>query len=251
MAQPEIAPVSEVLQMLGIADSATEAQRAKVVSIKGRVENAIRRFLGHNVTRPDSPYVHYLPDRPGCTEYNEFVQSLPNGRVSFSLAENYSDVLQLPQPWLREIVEIREDLAALAGGASIFSSDSLLVADQDFRGDWDSPGWSAAGQIIRIGTGWAAGPRTIRVIYYSGLTAIELDGEYSDIKDVVIEEVVSRFNMAASRSATTGGVGPVKSEMLGHEYSVTYETGDRFVTSGGKLSQDSQEKLERFLNLTF
>lgn len=237
--------------MLGNATSITDSDRSKLNSIKNRVENGVRRFLGHNVMQPESPYVHYLPNTPKLSEYNEFVQSLPSGKVSFTLAEDWSDVLQLPQPWLRSIVEVREDSSAFAGGASVFSSDTLLTENTDFKGDWDEPGFSRAGQIIRIGVGWPPGPRTVRVIYVAGLTASELDGDYSDIKDVVIEETVSRFNLSRARSSATGGVGPVKSESLGGEYSVTYETSERFVTTGGKLSQDSMEKLERFLSLRF
>lgn len=247
----EIVDISEIIEMLGVGSSITDPDRSRLNSIKNRVENAVRRFVGHAITQPATPYVHYVPTRPNDFEYNDFVQSLPSGKVTFTVAEQWSDVLQLPQIWLRSIVEVREDVSAFSGGASIFSSDTLLTENTDYRADWDEPGFCRAAQLVRVGTMWPAAPRTVRVIYVAGLTAAELDGEYSDIKDVVIEETVSRFNMARARSGTAGGVGPIKSEMIGNEYSVTYDTSDRFTAAGGHLSVDSREKLERFLNLSF
>ena len=199
--------------------------------------------------------MEYLPARPGNVESIE-AWDVQGNQVVARMAAQYGDVLQLSQMWLRSITSIYEDLGAYGGQkAGDFGSSALLTSGThyfvNFDRDMSDPelngtqSLAIAGQVVRVGTCWSHIPRTIKVTYVAGLTASELDGAWSDIKDVVVYETSNQFGLKKS----LGGAGAdilVKSESIGGEYRVTYE--DRFDLLAG-LSEGSKQKLEQFMNL--
>jgi hypothetical protein len=248
----EICALAEVIQELGLGSSITNADRALLESKKNRVENLLRKVLRFNISQPTSNYIHFLPERAIATDEGvEFVETVgPNNRVIFGTTRTWGDVLQLPQTYVRSITEVREDPTAYGGqGSSAFPSDSVLTEGDDYWLDVDESGLSKTGHVLRAaGIGWSGIPRSIRVSYMAGLTAAELDGEYSNIKEAVINETITRFKIAKSRSgANTSGVGPIKSESIGGQYSVSYDTSR---ISESSLSAETLDALSHYMNLS-
>jgi len=255
MAIPELCDLSEVIQSLGLGSDITDKDRALLTSTKIRVEAAVRRFVGHNIVQPTTPYVEYLPARPGNGEFTEMMDVQGNQLIT-RMATQYGDVLQVSQMWLRSVTSIYEDFGAYGGQKSgDFGSSTLLTSGTHYFVNFDrdlsdpelngTQSLAIAGQIIRVGTCWSRVPRTIKVTYVAGLTASELDGAWSDIKDVVVYETSNQFSLKKSLGGIDADI-LVKSERIGGEYSVTYE--DRFDLLAG-LSEGSKEKLEQFMTL--
>jgi hypothetical protein len=218
MNPPEIASFAEIVAYLGLGTSLTPADAGLLQMLKSMVENEARAHCGHDITQPAEPYVHDLP-AAGLRAADDPL--LEDGLTSDG--EPAANVLQLPQLFVRsDDLEVRIDPNASGGQSEgAFGPDSLLERGVDYLLDLDESTFSRTGQLIRLGGSWPARPRTIRVTYRAGLTVAELDGAFSDIKYAVIEEAAGRFRAARRRQAA-GGV--IKSESIGGEYSVTYES---------------------------
>jgi DNA-binding transcriptional ArsR family regulator len=253
MAIPEIVDLSEVIQNLVLGSTITDADRALLTTIKIRIEAEVRRFVGHNIVQPTTPYVEFLPGRPGNIESVEMYEVQGNQLVSH-ISTQYGDVLQLSQMWLRSITSIYEDRGAYGGQkAGDFAAGTLLTLGTHYWVNYDrdaadpelngTQSLAAAGQVIRVGASWSRVPRTIKVTYVAGLTAAELDGAWSDIKSVVIHETLVRFKVKKALAGADADY-LIKSEKIGGEYAVTYEDRD---TLSNDLSDKSKEKLERFM----
>ena len=229
MAQPEIVDVGEIIAELGIGSTVPNADRALLTSLKGRVENLCRRQVKHGITQPASPYyVEYHPRANGYVSGDGCMYELSGGMVVQSNS-GATGLIQLDNPFVRSISEVREDFSAHFGQAGDFPSSSILAADvyalevdTQLR---DGTALSKSGILRRRTGNWASRAGTVKVTYIAGFTAAELDDEFSDIKDAVIQEVVTRFKLAKSRSGATGaGVYPLKSESIGGQYSYTQDT---------------------------
>jgi hypothetical protein len=248
MAQPEIVSRGEIVACLGLGDSLSEADAGLLELLKGMVENEARRYCGHDITQPAAPYVHFLPEVQRTAPQDALLAMDPGGLQGASHS-GQMEVLQLPRILVRTAgLEVREDPDAAAGQAGgDFGDDTLLTPGSDYYLDVDQAGLSRSGHLIRIAGPWPSRPRTVRVTYVAGLTAGELDNEYSDIKLAIIEEVAQRFRLAKSRQGSDGGgTGAVQSESIGGEYSVTYDTR---VLGQGSLSSEIRERLAPYVSL--
>lgn len=254
---PEIVDLGQVIQELGLGSSVTDQDRALMTTVKIDVESQVRRFCGHNIVQPTTPYVEYLPRNPGNVQSVEMYEVVGNQLVSY-ISTQFGDVLQLSQMWLRSITSIYEDRAAYGGQkAGDFAAATLLTLGTHYWVNFDkdkadpelngTQSLAEAGQVIRVGASWSRVPRTIKVTYVAGLTADELDGAWSDIKGVVTDETIGRFKMKKMRKgADSTGAFPIRMERIGGEYSVAYETAR---VPMNDLSDDSKEKLERFMRI--
>ncbi len=247
MAQPEIVDIADIVTMLGVGSTITEANRALITMLKSFVENDVRSYLRTDLTQ--ATYTHYLPNRKVIVE-SEPMLWVENKRVTNRWATAEGDVLQLPQLFARSITSIYEDCNAKGNQqAGDFPVASLLTAGTDYFLDIDESGLARASQVRRIGTLWSRYPRTIKVTYVAGFTAAEIDATYSDIRELVVNETVSKFKLAKSRLGTGSGGGfPIKSEKIGTEYAVSYDTGVRWMTQAG-LSDDARAALEKYVNI--
>ncbi len=245
MAQPEIVSRGEIVASLGLGSNLTEADAGLIELLKGMVENEVRRYCGHNITQPTELYVHYLPARHRIPAPDPLLTA---GSRSFTIREG-AEILQLPQVFTRTSgLEVRVDSGAAGGqGSGDFGDEALLTLGVDYYLDADQTGLSRSGQLIRICGVWPARPRSIRVTYLAGFTAGELDGEYSEIKLAVIDDVAQRFRLAKSRQGSDGsGVGRIRSESIGGEYSVTY---DHQESVGGNLLPETRERLAPYVSM--
>src|SRR5690606_19172886 len=142
----------------------------------------------HGVTQ--ATYTHLLPSSPiiGNESIDTYVE-ITGDRVSLGRGRYGADVLQLPQMFVRSITSVYEDVNAKAGqGSNDFPASTLLTAGTEYWLDVDETGLSRSGFLIREAGTWSRRPRTIKVTYVAGLTAAELESDYSDIKDLICEE---------------------------------------------------------------
>ncbi|MGE3314008.1 MAG: hypothetical protein AB7O26_02750 [Planctomycetaceae bacterium] len=224
MSQPEIISRAEVVAALGLGATISDADSGLVELLKRIVENEARRYCRHAITQSASPYIHFLPASAPAVAGGTLLERESSATLGFGATVD-SRILQLPVPFVRsESLEVRVDLQSAAGqGVDAFGNDTLLVLGSDYYLDVDEPGLSRSGQLVRITGSWPKRPRTVRVSYFAGFTAAELDGPYSDIKGAVLDEVCARYQSAKSRQGS-GGAGAIQSESIGGEYSVTYDT---------------------------
>jgi hypothetical protein len=245
MAQPEIVSPAEIVSYLGLGSNVTPADSGLIQMLKAMVENEARAFCGHNITQPVEPIVEYLPQPGGQLR----VEPLLRHRESWNELSEADTILQLSQPFVRQAgLEVRVDLAAAAGqGDGDFGDETLLQIGTDYLLDMDETAMSRSGQLIRRGAAWPRRPRTIKVLYQAGLTASDLDGPFSDIKFALIEEVALRFREVKRRqggNVPLGGL--IRSESIGGEYKVAYETGE---APTGAMAEVTRDRLAPYLRL--
>lgn len=245
MAQPLIVGRAELLAELGLGSSATDADLGLLERIQRGVENAARRYVRHGITQPDTPYVEFHPRVDQMVGSGPELVRITGDRASLSGDVDYGNVIQLDHGWVRSISEVREDRNANFGqGGSDFPTASILTAGTDYGLELDAPGLSKTGHLVRRYSSWPNLKGTVKVTYVAGLTATELDDEYSDIKDAIIEEIALRWNR--SKSVRDGAVGPVVSESMGGQVLFTYDTQS---VGNGQLSKSVQRKLQPFARL--
>lgn len=241
MPRPDIATTEDCLEYLGL-DSPTAADRALVSRLKKRVENLARTFCRHGIAQ--ETYTHLLPKSPVINESVDQHVEISGDRASIGRGQFGSDVLQLPQMFVRSITSLFQDTNAKAGqGSGDFGASTELTAGTDFYLDVDETGLSRSGWLVKEAGTWPRQPRTVKVTYVAGLTAAELDDAYSDIKDGICEEVQMRFQSTKSMQGADGQSGRIKSESIGGEYSVSFDTA---VMSQSGLMTETEAKLQPY-----
>lgn len=247
MSQPQIVSRAEVVASLGLGGSISDADSGLIELLKRVVENDARRYCGHEITRNTNPFIHFLPGSVAASSAVSLLERA-SGMTTGIRDDGASRFLQLPVPFVRaESLEVRVDLNAAAGqAAGAFGSATLLTAGVDYYLDMDESGLSRSGRLVRIAGGWPAQPRTVRVSYFAGFSAAELDGPYSDLKGAILDEVCHRFQIAKSRPGS-GGTGLIQSESIGGEYSVTYDTHTNETSPFG---QQFRDRLAPYVSIT-
>ncbi len=248
----EIAMMSELILVLGLGSTLTDADAALLEMTKRQVEDRIRRHCRWQIT--EKQHVEYLPRVSSIGVGDEFMlEKLSSNRAAWSHhGGSGGDELQLPHIFVSSIARLFQDTGAAAGqGSGDFGSGTLLTSGTDYYLDRDASGeFCRSGIVFRSrGVSWSRKARTIKVVYTAGFTPTQLDEEYRDVKDACIEETVRQFKRAKSRQGNDGGgVGEVKSEMIGGEYSVTY-TGDGGAAASTALSKEVSLALRPYRNM--
>ena len=251
----QICDISDVLMYLGIASSATDAQRARLEFCVPLAEGAVRDYLGFTATL--GTYTHYLPHR-SVTDGELVGRDVINNRVVDEYAGGYSE-LWLPERPVRVdgsyTITVYEDLGAYGGqGASDFSA-SALTQGTDYYVDYEDDGIGWSGKLVRISGTWSSRARTIKATYTAGLTGGELDSgtirgpggaDTRAIKNAAVLAVVLAYKQATQ---TTSGESGIIAERLG-DYSVTYGHFTAAVTAFlRELPDQCQRMLSSFRRL--
>ena len=244
-----IASTAEILTYLG-KTSPTDFDVALVSMLQPLVEFDIKTYLGYDPEQ--STYTEYIPAGE-CYRY--FDTSLAtfdiigNNRIgSWAIDHSKIQVRNVP---LRSVISVYEDPGAFAGDApGSFSSGTLLTEGTHFYVDWDEPGISRSGMLVKVGA-WPMVARSVKVTYVGGYTADELNGKASysvnasPIKFAILVQIAKEYS-AALGSVTQGGAGAVTSISL-DDYSVAYDrTLNNWTTS---LLDSVKHKLYRYRNL--
>lgn len=213
---------AEILTLLGLASSATEADLGLIGLLHPKAEATVKTFLQNDVEYKQ--HVEFLPARNQFSEANEFVDvDVSATTVTLVPSSRNNHVLQLKHTpvWLASL-EVREDPGAYGGQVSgSFATATILVSGTDYYLDvcetladvetGDGGNISRTGHLIRIGA-WSAVARSVKVTYYGGWKASQLDTIVSDIKLAVIEMVTRAYATAKMRGRR---LSPVVSERIG------------------------------------
>lgn len=219
---------AEIITRLGLGDTATEADVARVTMLHRLVEAAIKEAVGYSIEQ--ATHIEFLPatDTGGYGAHYE-MERIGDRIVSFGSG---IPTLQLSELPVRSITSIYEDPGAYGGQASgAFGSSTLLTAGSDYYLDIDRAGICRSGIVRRMGGSWSNVPRSIKVTYVAGYSTSELDGLASALpvnaehfKLAVLEAIKDNYEAFDASSA-------IKSESL-KDYSVTYgDASDRIVLS--------------------
>jgi len=232
---------AEALTFLGLAGTATTAQRGALNMLLPMVEQQVKGFVGYQIE--EATYTHYLPIGTGrSTESPEIrFYDVQNGKAVAASAFGRVParaVLYLPEIPVRSIASVYEDETAYADqGDGDFPASTLLASGDDYYLDIDSSGLCKSGALRRIGANWPTIPRTVKVTYTAGYTQAELTtGIAADIKLACLLAVQQAFAARGRQS------GVVQQEKIG-DYFVSYES----VPASYDMPVTAKKKLRRFV----
>lgn len=235
----------EVKPYFGIsADTPGNREAEKTLEMIRRwTESQARKFVGH-VIRQETISNEYQR-RDDITVYAPGEEVEIVGDVVYVTRDggcNDGHILQLDNGFVRSVSDLREDLAAVFGqGGSDFGSSTALTVGTDFYIELDAAGISKSGRLIRKLGNWSSRPGTIRITYVAGLTADELNDEYSFVKLALLEDMQVKFNSMLSQRSSGGG--PVKKEVYHGDYTIEYAVSS-MSQSLMSLSPGAQAKLQ-------
>jgi len=253
-----IASRAEILIYLGKAASITDADSALLDMLHPLAESALLNWIQNDLGY--AQHVEFLPigGTPGSYDPDTLVDAhrsggvngAPGGRFVISGGTDGRSTLQLKHtPVIATAIEVREDLSAYAGQSSDpWNSDTILTQGTDYWLDLDEPAMSRTGLLHRVGS-WPNEPRSVKVTYYGGYAASQLNGAAAGaIKLAAILTVVKAFKETkVNQSITT--VGSVVSETIG-KYSVSYGGGVSAALTGMMIDIPTEAKdlLQPFRN---
>jgi hypothetical protein len=244
--KPEICTLGECIAMLGIGETITNDQRTVLRLVKTFVENEARKYCGHDIMRPATPHVTYLPVSNMFRQSEEFVD-VQDDKVILGHGYSGTDKLQLPHVYVLNdsTLDVREDFDGYAGQKSgAFATSTKLTKGTDYFLDVSGSGdYSRTGLLIRTAGAWSGKERSIKVTYNAGFTASDLDGEYADVRGAVIDEVVMRYQMRRTQQGQDGAHAFVKSERTG-DHTITYDTS--MIPKEGLL-EETKSKLAAYV----
>lgn len=239
-----LATRAEILLAIGRSASATNAEIALVDMLMPLVNAAIGDWLRKNAEY--TQHVEYLPMGQPDYDRNDLILrdvSISGNRVVFDTSYAGTSVLQLTHtPVALAGLEIREDVGGYAGQSdSAFGSDTILTEGTDYYLDVDSSGnLSTTGHVFSFGT-WPTEPRSIKVTYYGGHTAAQLNGNAGGaIKLAAILSNVKAFNQIVAFQGEPAG--PETNESIG-KYSYGRGLSQVFAGGGFTIPYEAQRLL--------
>ncbi len=233
---------AEVLVALGMSASLTDANAALIDMLLPLSDAAIKSYMQNDLQY--SQHVEYYPAGSPVAERDDVMEPILRGNVvTFANIPPGVDTLQLKHtPILVGSIEVREDVGAWAGqDPNPFDDTTILTLGTDYYLDVDnaSTNMSRTGLLYRYGK-WPTEARSVKVTYYGGLNASQLNNAWGDIKLAAIMTHVHHFQIFKSRQSKTGA-GPITSESIG-KYSYSRDAfmtrlailGDLDVPAGAK-----------------
>ena len=248
-----IVSMAEVLVALNKASTATDSELALLEMLMPLVESSLKSYIQSTLKRPDVAHVEFLPiGKPDFSREDYLLDDLQKGGDEFVFAGGRAgtEILQLKHtPVIETSLEVREDIGAYAGqAASAFPDSTILTQGTDYWLDIDSEndGYSRTGFLYRTGA-WPAEPRSVKVTYFGGWTAADLDSDPAGaIKLAFLETIVNEFWFYTGRKSRSGG-GTLISESIGN---YSYATDGSIVQdiSGFNIPPKAMQRLEPFRN---
>lgn len=240
-----IATRAEILVALGRSASATAAELALIDMLMPLVSGVVADYLHKSAGYQQ--HVEFLPIGQPDVDNGDLAlgeATITGNRVVFDTNFEGSSVLQLSHTpvWLTGL-EIREDVGGYAGQAdSSFGSDTILTEGSDYYLDVDDAtnNLSNTGRVFSFGT-WPTEPRSVKVTYYGGHTAAQLNGEIAGaIKMAEILSNVKAFNQL--KAFQSNEAGPKTNESIG-KYSYGRGLNNVFAGGGFTIPYEAQRLL--------
>lgn len=236
--------------------SVTTAGQTLLGILQPMVESAISKFLGWRVVGASSftSVTEFQPrkgDR-GWTAADWFAFDLSPGGQVVPRQYNRADlsIIQLDRLPVRAITSVYINTAGWMGGDAngTFPSTTLMSATE-YHLDVISTGISWTGHVIRNFGNWPAWPMSTKITYTAGLTEDELNGDYSAIKLVALEELADAYRAAMARANAALQGGPIQSVGI-EDFSTSIGVSDVVAAGGAQygLSRRSKQLLEGYIN---
>ena len=262
-----IADISDVLLDLGLADAATDTERAIAANSLTKAEGAVKRFLKYNpvlATRTE-----FYPQQDYRRVGRQFIWDV-NDINAFQrrVSEASTTELQLLHVPVRSITQLFLDFDGRSGTQTgAFGPGTLQVEGQDYWPNFDQE--DSAGNsicvdgIIRSEGLWPDVTGTVKVIYIAGYTQDEFRGQAensagdniidaSPILDAVVDEATRRALKAFVRAKNNRigfSGGPFMSERMGdYSYKLDTDAINRLVGGTMDILPETEQKLQDFLN---
>jgi len=259
-----IVDISEVLLDAGLSDSVTETERALANTAIKRAEAAVKRYLRYDPVLRERTEFYPQQDisqsrTPSIWEVNS------STAYQRQLATGATEDLFVHHIPIRSITSLWIDYDGRAGQRSgAFGSESLKTSGEDYWMNCDAMDDDGNGMcmdgIIRSQGLWPTVPGSVKITYMAGYSSAELHGQKqqvdaSSIVEAVVDEAVRRMLKVIGRGKKTGSGwtgGPITSESLGdYSYSIDSATMGKLVGSSSDLLNESQEKLQPYVNLGY
>lgn len=243
-----IATKAEVLILLGRSTSLTAADEALIDLLMPLVEAVVVNYLNNGLHY--GQHVEYLPIGQTAGEQGALRDQdvdFAGNRALLRGGPPGTDALQLKHtPVVLTGLEVREDIGANAGqAADSFGSDTILTAGTDYWLDIDETGVSRTGILYRSGA-WPTEPRSVKVTYYGGHTAAQLNGAAGDIKLVYLRAIRKAFKSEKNQQT---GDGPKISESIGkYSYSTSADAANAMAGAGHTIPPEDVAILHRYFN---
>jgi hypothetical protein len=243
-----LSPITSIADLLAFVNVSTDQELSRLEMVWKATEAEIRRYCGQNIAQPAAAYVDILPESDWYIPVDPLLSHdnvVPGGLGLTWSSGPQADghLLTLRQGLVRSITSVYVDTTSAAGtSVNDFAAATLLDADTYFldagEKDPDDSLMSRSGIVVRRDANWPSRRRSVKVTYVAGLTAAELDDEFSDIRLAVVKEVVDKYSTVQSL-----GQSPIQSERLA-DWSITYAIGGN--TDGLSLSAPLRSTLQPF-----
>jgi hypothetical protein len=248
---------AEIVAYLGLSSTPT-----LLTTMRPYAENAVSKFIGYPVEL--AQYTEFYPTRNRVGERDNLVDVSGNKVVFYGddAVGNFLYVKHLP---------VRNSDASGASDPSVFEdrdakfgqgSDSPFAAateltlGTDFYLDLDDSGICRSGNFIRTGSNWPSTVGSLKLVYHSGYTADELDGnvalDMSDIKLAMLITASFLYKQAVLNGSTTAAgltSGPMVQESLGdYSYMVAQGAAERMSYTRGAIPPEAMRLVEKYRN---
>lgn len=237
-----LAPITSIADCAALAGNiTTDVELARLGMVWKSVEAEVRRYCNQNIAQPAAAYVDFLPETDWYVPMDPLMQLDPNYYISGAPSWD-GHLLPLRQGLVRSVSEIKFDTGGSGGtDAGDFPSTTIIDASSYFLSVEEKDpsdlviSWN--GCVVLKAGNWPTRRRSIKVTYVAGLTAAELDDEFSDIRMAVTMEILDRYaNLSAE------GVGRVRKERLA-DWSIEYAIPEQ----DSRLSQSTRDALQPFV----
>lgn len=252
---------SQVLLEMGLSSSPTDEQKAIVQSSIVKAEGEIKRFLHYDPVY--GTRTQYYPVMDFTQQSSSYVWEVSNTDAFIRrLSESSVDELQLQHLPVRSVTNLYIDYDGRFGTRSgSFASDTEKTQGVDFNPRFDSVDSSGnsicSDGILESQGRWPSEPGSVKVIYVSGYTAAEFEGQDTVISavpiwDAVIDETVRRMVKSYSRrqlsrlGITSGGF--IKERLGDYAYELDHQLVRDFTGTGYDLMPSTVDKLQNFVN---
>lgn len=245
-----IASKAEVVTYLGKGSSLAAADEALLDLIHPLAERALLDWVGQEYEYQQ--HVEYLPiqdnysDRDGAELALDQVEKIGNSVIITGRSVGADAIILRNTPVWQTGLEVREDAGAFAGQSSdAFGSETVLTLGEDYWLDLNGTTPSTlsdTGILHRYGV-WPTEPRSIKVTYYGGYSAVQLQNGIGGSVKLAALLTVAKAWKTAKMWQKDGRFGPVTGESLG-KYS--WQGGTQIaaaMTAGFTVPSEAQQLL--------
>ena len=251
----------EVLLELGLATSATSADRGVVAAAINYAEGAVRRYLRYDPVQLQR--TEFYPSMNfGNSSQGSVWESEGNIAYQRQIAAAATDELQIRHLPIRSVSSLRVDYDGRSGTrAGSFAVATERIEGEFFWPNYDSVDSSGHGVcmdgIIKSLGRWPTTPGTVKIVYTAGYTDEEFRGseiviDATPIWAAIVGESVRKaksifVNQKQTGAGFVGGV--MTSERLGdYSYTIDASLAKALFGSSWDLMGQTKEMLSSFVN---